>query len=553
MKLKPEVEEILSSKNQLQKLYDETGTVKKLAEVLSVSGRTVSKYMKRHGLSGTYGISPETRETLMSKRQLYEMYVECGYNSNAVAEKLGVSSLTVTRYMTQHEIMKTRGIPHSTIDILNDREELKSLYEKHGSTVKISEILGTTSGTVIRYMKMHGMNPTNGVSKNSFDVLGDKRKLEKLYDELGSIVLISERLGVSDRTVGHHMERMGIERDRWKPSPDAKRVLEDKARLTSMYETHRNTTSMAEELGVWPHTVRKYMNLHDIDRKYSVSSLEKSMEEFLDSIGVDYVRNDRSVLNGKEMDFFIPSKMVGIEMNGLYWHSEEFLHKSFHLDKTKLANEKGIRLVHIFEDEWNQRRSQFIEKLLSILGMDKRRKIGGRETKCSVAPPTSLRSLMDESHIQGFSGGCFAVSLEYEGETIAGAIFRKDPSNSSKVHLNRFASVARVQGGLSKIMKFSMPKLRNMGFIEVVSFADRAHSDGGLYESSGWVFDGHTPPDYRYVVGKNRTRKQNFRRSALYEKLGELYDPLLSERENMKNAGIPRIYDCGLARYVMKL
>ena len=33
-------------------------------------------------------------------------------------------------------------------------------------------------------------------------------------------------------------------------------------------------------------------------------------------------RNDRTVLLGKELDFYIPDKKYAFEIDGLYWHSE---------------------------------------------------------------------------------------------------------------------------------------------------------------------------------------------------------------------------------------
>ena len=51
----------------------------------------------------------------------------------------------------------------------------------------------------------------------------------------------------------------------------------------------------------------------------------------------------------KEIDIFLPELNLGFEFNGLRWHSELFKNKNYHLDKTKLCNEHGIRLIHIFE------------------------------------------------------------------------------------------------------------------------------------------------------------------------------------------------------------
>jgi very-short-patch-repair endonuclease len=76
------------------------------------------------------------------------------------------------------------------------------------------------------------------------------------------------------------------------------------------------------------------------------------MEEFLDSLGVEYIHSDWSILEKYELDFYIPSHNLAIEFDGIYWHSE--IHgkdKNYHLDKTKKCSEKDIKLLHIFENE----------------------------------------------------------------------------------------------------------------------------------------------------------------------------------------------------------
>ena len=42
-----------------------------------------------------------------------------------------------------------------------------------------------------------------------------------------------------------------------------------------------------------------------------------------DRIGKEnIILHDRNILNGKEIDIFIPKLKIGVEYNGLYWHSE---------------------------------------------------------------------------------------------------------------------------------------------------------------------------------------------------------------------------------------
>lgn len=88
------------------------------------------------------------------------------------------------------------------------------------------------------------------------------------------------------------------------------------------------------------------------------SSRSSSMyeQEIADYISIFYngecIRNDRSVLNGKELDLYYPEKKIAIEFNGDYWHDENHKPKNYHYDKYILCKENGIILVSIFETYW---------------------------------------------------------------------------------------------------------------------------------------------------------------------------------------------------------
>jgi len=63
--------------------------------------------------------------------------------------------------------------------------------------------------------------------------------------------------------------------------------------------------------------------------------------------------NNRKILDNEyEIDIFLPKLNIGIEFNGLYWHSNIFLEKEYHYNKYTKSKEKGIQLIQIWEDEW---------------------------------------------------------------------------------------------------------------------------------------------------------------------------------------------------------
>ena len=78
-----------------------------------------------------------------------------------------------------------------------------------------------------------------------------------------------------------------------------------------------------------------------IDEVYDVKSIEI---------------NNRKLLNGKEIDIYLPNELFGIEYNGLHWHSYPFLDEKVarvkHKFKTDMCDDLNINLYHIWEDDW---------------------------------------------------------------------------------------------------------------------------------------------------------------------------------------------------------
>ena len=62
-------------------------------------------------------------------------------------------------------------------------------------------------------------------------------------------------------------------------------------------------------------------------------------QEIADYISTFYrggcIRNDRSILNGKELDLYYPEKKIAIEFNGDYWHNENHKPRDYHYNKFK--------------------------------------------------------------------------------------------------------------------------------------------------------------------------------------------------------------------------
>ena len=283
------------------------------------------------------------------------------------------------------------------------------------------------------------------------------------------------------------------------------------------------------------------------------NSLEDELFFFINE-NIEAQRNVRYVLDGKEIDIYIPEKKIGFEFNGLYWHSEKNgKDRKYHLKKTKKAKEKGIRLIHIFEDEWVYKKDIVKSRIKNILNIDFKR-IYAR--KCEIRQIENINDFLNENHIQGSINSSIKLGLFFENELVSVMSFGKKRislgsiSNEREFELLRFANKKGISviGGGSKLLKFFE---RNFNPSEIISYSDNRWNTGNLYEKLGFEKLKDTPPNYYYIINKKRVHRFSYRKNVLFEKLNE-YDEKLTEYENMLKNGYDRIWDCGSSKWVKR-
>jgi hypothetical protein len=281
-----------------------------------------------------------------------------------------------------------------------------------------------------------------------------------------------------------------------------------------------------------------------------VSGLELDLINFVSSL-VEVETKDRSVLGGKELDVFIPSKNLAIEFNGLYWHSDIYKDKNYHLNKTIDCNKKGIDLLHVFEDEWLEK-SDIVKSIIkNKLGVwDKR--VYARNCEIRVVDKSEEKSFLNSNHIQGFVGSNVSYGLYHDGKLISIMTFgglRKSLGHNPKkgsYEMIRFCNKLNhnVVGGASKLFKHFVKMVNPK---QIISYSDIRYFDGSLYEKLGFEFVGETKPNYFYVINHNRENRFKYRKDVLV-KGG--FDKSLTEKEIMKSRGYNRIWDCGNKKWV---
>lgn len=287
-----------------------------------------------------------------------------------------------------------------------------------------------------------------------------------------------------------------------------------------------------------------------------ISKANREISEFLTSLGVGHEMEASIPGTRWKLDLYIPEKSLGIELNGIYWHSDEYRDKNYHADKQAAASAAGIRIIHIFDDEWAGKRGVVEASITNALGKSTARKVSARDCTAASVPTPAARVFMDLHHIQGFVGASGFYGLYLGTELVAlGGFSMKERGRggkASKTHaeLARYCTSASVRGGLSKILKYAQADL---GFSALTTFSDIRFFEGKSYEAVGFTSEGRIPPDYFYCKEGKRIHKSSLQKSRVKAKadLGlALYDPMYTELELSKLNGYSRVWDCGKIRWV---
>lgn len=287
---------------------------------------------------------------------------------------------------------------------------------------------------------------------------------------------------------------------------------------------------------------------------HKVSKPEIELFEFVSSICPDAYQSDRTIIKPKELDIVIPSKSLAIEYNGIYYHSDrvEGRQDNAHKIKTDLCAERGVRLIHLWEDDWLNKTEVVKKTLRHILGATLI-KIGARKCEVRKTSVSSVTEFLNANHLQGAVKRGVAYMLESEGEMVATMVFssvasvRGSLASEEDYELVRYATVGNVTGGPAKLFSAFLkdtPKCKT-----VISYSDNDWFDGGMYEQLGFTLNSHIKPDYKVVDGGIRKHKSGYRLDALRTKFGELFDPSLPERENCRNLGLFRVYNSGMKKW----
>lgn len=243
----------------------------------------------------------------------------------------------------------------------------------------------------------------------------------------------------------------------------------------------------------------------------------------------EVIQNFRKERN--EVDIYLPHLNLGFEFNGVWWHSDEYKEKNFHLNKTNFLRGMGIKLIHIWEDDWDLKGDIIKSQIKNWLGLSS--KIWARDCYVKEVNTNETIHFLNKNHIQGGIGSNLKLGLYKDDELVSLMTFDNLEGRirmpTGNWNINRFCNKldTTVVGGASKIFKHF---IKNYAVNRVISYSDKDWSTGGLYEKLNFTKISESKVDYKYVVNGKRVHKSNFK---------------VMEKE----VRYPKIWDCGKIKW----
>lgn len=311
--------------------------------------------------------------------------------------------------------------------------------------------------------------------------------------------------------------------------------------------------AICEKYNVDPASIRFHLVQDEFRNKYystysfPKNQAQRTVSTHINSFGCEVLFNDRKTLNGIELDIYVPENKFAIEFNGSFWHSEAFLSredaKTKHRRKTNECLKNGIRLFHLFEKTWDDRKEQVLSFLRSALGKNSTL-LNARD--CIISEDNGY-DLVNDNHIQGCTQNAIkSFDLVHNGNVVGSIIAAKhhrQNGDKDALILSRlaFQKNVTVRGGASKLFSKLKSWAKDNGYSSIISWSDSAWTEGNIYKQLNFTLIDEWDYDYFYWDSKKNIylSKQSQRKSYVDCPVG------MTEREWATQRGLYRIWDCG--------
>lgn len=394
-----------------------------------------------------------------------------------------------------------------------------------------AKILNTTPSVITKFLTINNLKKDKKLLYPEKRMIPARKENERKWKDEEYRKAASKRMNIGGDIYEKHRETY----NKW--------LEEYKNEIIQLIK--ENSDKQKEELAVlfsrgrstFIRTLKEFPELAEkIPTRYN---FQKEVKEFLEENNIEFEENCRSILTreGKyplEVDFYISEAKVAIECNGYYWHSARVLKdKNYHYNKTKSCEEKGIRLIHIWQYEWENERQRPILKniiLNACKKLDSSKRIYARKCEIRILPALSIKNFFLENNIQGYRNAKDAICLFYNNELVMsyalGPAFLSRGKYDIEVARGATKLGYQVIGGASKLWKYiTKTYMPEKGYKSCIYYIDYNYFSGNsLKNMEGLKFLSSQISFKNYWVKEKKIKNRDPKNNSLIKSLVEKGD-----------------------------
>lgn len=549
---------------EICRLYiDEKMSIKKIAERFVIGGRRVEEILTNNGVT----LRPK-RGDRIQKEDLYNYYIVENHSLEESYKYFDVSKSSLQLYIKKYNLHKPEELRLGKIE--------KTMLERYGveHALQSNEFIEKYKKSMLEKPEEELREMKDKRKKTCLEKYGCVNPMQNKDVQEKSKQTCLEKYGVDHhlkspefrkKIEGIVMDKYGVTNVLYLPEVQAKKqktikekygvdnygeldlsqevrdLLNSKDKLVEFIEKSDNKSSayLAKKIGCSFSTFNNRINQYDIryliDQTSSV--YEAELSDFLDAIGVKHYKS-RDVIPPLEIDFYCPDYKIGIEFNGDYYHCSICKNKSYHFNKSKDCQKKGIKLIHIWEHEWvDENKRDILKSMLKILFGKVENKIYARNCEVREITNDEARDFNEKNHLQGHRWAQLTYGLFYNDKLVQLMSFSKTKYNKNLKGENSWEIIRGcpgsnniVVGGVSKLFNHF---IKEKSPDEIFSYCDFNKFDGKGYEAIGMKFVGYTGPDMKWLLDDRTVVNR---------------DP--THHAELKEKAIAKIWGCGSKKYL---
>lgn len=264
-----------------------------------------------------------------------------------------------------------------------------------------------------------------------------------------------------------------------------------------------------------------------LQRQKSVSGLESTITEWLDSEGIEY--ETQFVVDKKIADIRIGD--VLIECDGLYWHSDLFVDRKYHTSKRDLYISKGYRPLFVRGDEINNKLDIVKSVIRNALDLNST-KMYARKLEVKQVCKSVARDFINDNHLMGAAPSVsFSLGLFDKEELVS--VMQLKKTSGCGYDISRYCSLINttITGGFTKLLSHCSQFCKAES---ISTFIDLRYGTGDYLTQFGFI-ETSCHASFSWTNGAKTFHRMKFPGNSGYEN------------------GLYKIWDCGQKKYRLQL